>query len=55
MSKPDEDLLYDQDEAVNFIQKRFASSGQSEVTKEVIRKLLDADEDYMRSKGIIED
>lgn len=43
---------YDQDEAVEFIKQDCRTSILSE---SAIRKVLDVEEDYMRSKGIIED
>lgn len=54
MNRPnnEEELIYDQDEAVEFIKQDCRTSILSE---SAIRKVLDVEEDYMRSKGIIED
>lgn len=49
------ELVYDQEEAAAFIKSKFEQDGMQEVTSGVIRQLLDADEEYMRTKGIIEE
>lgn len=58
--KNEEELIHDQDEAVEFIHKlKYGPLFNDEVaiseTKDFIREVLEAEEDYMRSKGIIED
>lgn len=54
-AKEVEDLIYDTEVAIEFIQTKFKEEGLTEVTKEVISKMIDYEEDYMRSVGIIKD
>ena len=51
------ELIYDQDEAVEFIDKAMAADYPHLETMSAgdIRLILDYEEEYMRSKGIIED
>lgn len=46
---------YDQDEAVEFIQSKLLRTSNVGLSDGTIELILDAEEDYMRSKGIIED
>lgn len=46
------ELVYDQEEAIEFIKQDRRTSVLSE---SAIRRVLDVDEDYMQSKGIIDD
>ncbi len=47
---------YDQDEAIEFIfEKLFPGDNFKKQAKNEIRKILDADEEYKRTQGIIED
>lgn len=52
--KEKEKLIFDTDIAIKFIQSKFEEEGLTEVTKEVVSKMLDYEEQYMRSLGIIE-
>lgn len=49
----EKELIYDIDEAVEFIDKRI--TGICGKRKELIRRILELDEDYMRSVGIIDE
>lgn len=56
----EEELIYDQDEAIEFIQNEIFNSPHlylldKKYSDETLRFILNAEEDYMRSKGIIED
>ena len=46
---------YDQEEAIQFIQNKLSRTTSTGLGDEIIKRILDAEEDYMRSKGIIED
>lgn len=50
----EKELIYDVNEAVDFIQKKLKLNRNVEATKGAIKEILEADEDYMRTKGIIE-
>lgn len=51
----EEKLIYDQDEAIEFIQKALKGMNKQYINRGFLVAVLDAEEDYMRSKGIIED
>ena len=51
----DKELHYDQDDAIDYIRKNLSEDYEAEITKGLLRTILDFEEDYMRSVGIIED
>lgn len=46
-------VVYDIEEATNYIQEEMKGHEDTGVTKDVIRKILECEESYMRSIGII--
>ena len=50
-----EDLIYDQEDAMDYIRKNLREDHEAEITEGLLRAILDLEEDYMRSIGIIED
>lgn len=51
----EEGLIYDQEDAVDYIRKNLREDHEAEVTEGLLRTILDLEEDYMRGIGIIED
>lgn len=51
----DKELHYDQDDAIDYIRKNLSEDYEVEITKGLVGTILDFEEDYMRSVGIIED
>ena len=49
----EKELIYDIDEAVEFIEKEV--TGVYGDTEAIIRRILELDEEYMRSVGIIDE
>lgn len=49
------DLTYDQEDAMDHIRKNLREDHEAEITEGLLRAILDLEEDYMRSVGIIED
>ena len=49
----DDDLIYNQEDAMDFIRLRLKKDHETEVTEGLLRAILDLEEDYMRSVGII--
>ena len=47
--------VHDQQEAIQFIQNKLLRTTSVGLSDGTIKQILDAEEDYMRSKGIIED
>ena len=47
--------VHDQQEAIQFIQNKLLRTTSVGLSDGTIKQILDADEDYMRSKGIIEE
>lgn len=55
IDEEDNDLMYDQEDAMNYIRKNLRGDHEAEITEGLLRAILDLEEDYMRSIGIIED
>ena len=51
----EEELVYDQEDAMDFIRLRLKKDHEAEITEGLLRAILELEEDYMRSVGIIED
>lgn len=49
------ELVYDQEEAIDFIENKLLENEYLTVDRLFVFHVLDAEEDYMRSKGIIEE
>lgn len=47
-------LIYDQEDAIDFIRLRLKKDHEAEITEGLLRAILELEEDYMRSVGIIE-
>lgn len=50
-----EDLIYSQEDAVLYIRNNLREDHEVDITMGLIRVILELEEDYMRSVGIIED
>lgn len=50
-----EELIYDQEEAMNYIRKNLREDHEAEITEGLLRAILELEEEYMRNIGIIED
>lgn len=48
-------LVYDQKDAMDFIRLRLKRDHEAEITEGLLRAILELEEDYVRSVGIIED
>ena len=57
ISETDKDngLIYNQEDAIDFIRLRLKKEHEAEITEGLLRAILELEEDYMRSVGIIED
>lgn len=51
----DDGLIYNQEDAIDFIRLRLKKEHEAEITEGLLRAILELEEDYMRSIGIIED
>jgi hypothetical protein len=51
----DSGLTYNQEDAIDFIRLKLKKEHEAEITEGLIRAILELEEDYMRSVGIIED
>lgn len=51
----DDGLIYNQEDAIDFIRLRLKKEHEAEITEGLLRAILELEEDYMRSVGIIED
>lgn len=51
----DNGLTYNQEDAIDFIRLRLKKEHEAEITEGLLRAILELEEDYMRSVGIIED
>lgn len=51
----DNGLIYNQEDAIDFIRLRLKKEHEAEITEGLLRAILELEEDYMRSVGIIED
>lgn len=49
------ELVYDQEDAINYIRKNLREDHEAEITEGLLRAILELEENYMRSVGIIED
>lgn len=50
----DDGLIYNQEDAIDFIRLRLKKEHEAEITEGLLRAILELEEDYMRSIGIIE-
>lgn len=55
IDEEDNDLIYDQTDAVLYIRNNLREDHEVEITMGLIRTILELEEDYMRIVGIIED
>lgn len=51
----DNGLIYNQEDAIDFIRLRLKKEHEAEITEGLLRAILELEEDYMRSVGIIKD
>lgn len=54
MDRGDDGLIYNQKDAIDFIRLRLKKEHEAEITEGLLRAILELEEDYMRSIGIIE-
>lgn len=55
IDEEDNDLIYDQTDAVLYIRNNLREDHEVKITMGLIRTILELEEDYMRIVGIIED